>query len=94
MYLSYDCEGDQDKTDVRQSSYTCAGSAPATTTATTTTTAAVDSVVSIVEVSTDCPHDPGSTCYLQSKIGMDWYQAEEVHTTHTLIQIHIKNVML
>ena len=104
MYLSYDCEGDQDKTDVRQSSYTCAGSAPATTTATTTTTAAVDSVVSIVEVSTDCPHDPGSTCYLQSKIGMDWYQAEEVHTTHTYntntykkcndLKYHVNKVLL
>ena len=93
LYLSYDCEGDQDKTEVRQSSYTCAGSAPATTTATTTTTtttittAAADSAISFVEISTDCAHDPGSTCYLQSKIGMDWYQAEEVHTTH----IHISN---
>ena len=90
LYLSYDCEGDQDKTEVRQSSYTCAGSAPATTTATTTTTttttittAAADSAISFVEISTDCAHDPGSTCYLQSKIGMDWYQAEEVHTTHS-----------
>ena len=76
LYLSYDCEGDQDRTHVRQSSYTCA--APATTTTTTTTTAVVNSAVSFVEVSTDCPHDPGSSCYLQSKTGMDWYQAEKV----------------
>ena len=77
LYLSYDCEGDQDRTHVRQSSYTCA--APATTTTTTTTTTAVvNSAVSFVEVSTDCPHDPGSSCYLQSKTGMDWHQAGKV----------------
>ena len=79
LYLSYDCEGDQDRTEVRQSSYTCAGPAPATTTTPpTTTTTAVDSAVSFVEVSTDCPHDPGSSCYLQSKTGMDWHQAGKV----------------
>ena len=85
LYLSYDCEGDQDRTHVRQSSYTCA--APATTT-TTTTAAAVNSAVSFVEVSSDCPHDPGSSCYLQSKTGMDWHQAgkvEKFYFTSTFI---------
>ena len=82
MYLSYDCEGDQDRTHVRQSSYTCAAPATTTTTTTTTTTAAVDSAVSFVEVSSDCPHDPGSSCYLQSKTGMDWHQAGKVEKSY------------